>query len=74
MTLGVDTFYRIRVKLTSGTNVEVWVDGVSKGTKNTNLPSGILTLNVDGHFAYLITTEAVAKTAHVGHPRVMHDY
>jgi len=45
MTLSLNTWYKIRCKLTSGTNIEVWVDGVSKGTKNTNLPSGNLTIN-----------------------------
>jgi hypothetical protein len=42
MTLSNVTPYRVRCKLTAGSQIEVWVDGVSKGTKNTNLPSGNL--------------------------------
>jgi hypothetical protein len=43
MALSKGTQYRVKVKFTAGSQVEVWVNGVSKGTKNTNLPTGNLT-------------------------------
>lgn len=60
--LSANTWYRIRVKLNSGNNIEVWVDDDSKGTKSTNLPAGGVEGSVRTLATYrLETTEGVQK-------------
>jgi hypothetical protein len=74
MALTCGTWYRIRCKLTSASLIEVWVDGVSKGTKNTNLPSGTIT---SGHACPQIVCNSVTdyiQLVYYTGLKVMHDY
>jgi len=75
MALSADTWYRIRCKLTSAGQIEVWVDGVSKGTKSTNLPSGVLTA-AHGCPQILAVGDDLPtqQTARFASLKVMHDY
>jgi hypothetical protein len=74
MTLSVNTWYRIRCKLTSGSQIEVWVDGVSKGTKNTNLPSGVLVAYTACPQIVVYGNNVTSITVHAAGLKVMHDY
>ena len=74
MTLAVNTWYRIRCKLTSGSQIEVWVDGVSKGTKNTNLPSGVVVSGTACPQIVVYGNSSVYVTARTTGLKVMHDY
>lgn len=74
MTLSTATWYRIRCKLTSGSNIEVWVDGVSKGTKTTNLPSGVLPATHSCPQVYSEGSSAVQHDDTFIGLRAMHDY
>jgi len=73
MTLSGAQFYVIRVKLFSGSKVEVWVDRVSKGTKATNLPSGSIASGQEILTYYIKTGEAAVKTIDVSAAKLIHD-
>lgn len=64
------TWYRIRVKrVASGTTV--WVDGVEKTTKTTNVPSGVS--DIDSTIQIVLkTTEAVDKGAYFRPIKAVH--
>jgi len=73
MTMEVDIWYHVKVALNSGTNIQVWIDEISKGTKSTNLPSGNFKGSSDGLLFLVKTTDTVTKKMQFRHPRLQHD-
>jgi len=71
--LGPNTWYHIRCKLYSANYIELWVNGFSRGTKNTNLPTGSLPALHSLPQAILYGWDDGQNKAYIEAPKVMFD-